>query len=190
VSRIALIQAASFTVVTVTIAAWLLRRRELAADSQVLAVLGSPGALRRWLSSGRGRRRWAAAVRRASLGRGRAKAAGGVNAGVVLDGGLVYALVVGAVTALAMPIRGAFTWRADFAVATGIIHASETYVVVYAGHTLILLGKESVDNIVAFRFANGLFEPVWNRQYIRYVQIDVPEKLSIEGAPGRQWSNM
>jgi glucose-6-phosphate 1-dehydrogenase len=46
------------------------------------------------------------------------------------------------------------------------------------------LGKESVDNILAFRFANGLFEPVWNRQHIRYVQIDVPETLSIEG-PGR-----
>ncbi len=43
------------------------------------------------------------------------------------------------------------------------------------------LGKESVDNILAFRFANGLFEPVWNRQYISYVQIDVPEALSIEG---------
>jgi glucose-6-phosphate 1-dehydrogenase len=43
------------------------------------------------------------------------------------------------------------------------------------------LGKESVDNILAFRFANGLFEPVWNRSHLRYVQVDVPETLSIEG---------
>ena len=43
------------------------------------------------------------------------------------------------------------------------------------------LGKESVDNILAFRFANGLFEPIWNRQHLRYVEIDVPETLSIEG---------
>ncbi|MDA4133046.1 MAG: glucose-6-phosphate dehydrogenase, partial [Thaumarchaeota archaeon] len=43
------------------------------------------------------------------------------------------------------------------------------------------LGKESVDNILAFRFANGLFEPIWNREHIKYVQIDVPETLSIEG---------
>jgi glucose-6-phosphate 1-dehydrogenase len=43
------------------------------------------------------------------------------------------------------------------------------------------LGKESVDNILALRFANGLFEPIWNRDHIAYVQIDVPEALSIEG---------
>ncbi|HZR93535.1 MAG TPA: glucose-6-phosphate dehydrogenase [Gaiellaceae bacterium] len=46
------------------------------------------------------------------------------------------------------------------------------------------LGKESVDNILAFRFANGLFEPIWNRDHIDYVQIDVPETLSIEGRAG------
>ena len=43
------------------------------------------------------------------------------------------------------------------------------------------LGKESIDNILAFRFANGLFEPVWNRQHMRYVEIDVPETLTIAG---------
>jgi glucose-6-phosphate 1-dehydrogenase len=43
------------------------------------------------------------------------------------------------------------------------------------------LGKESVDNILAFRFSNGLFEPIWNRDHVSYVQIDVPETLSIEG---------
>ena len=42
------------------------------------------------------------------------------------------------------------------------------------------LGKESIDNILALRFANGLFEPIWNRNHISYVQIDVPEKISIE----------
>ena len=43
------------------------------------------------------------------------------------------------------------------------------------------LGKESIDNILALRFANGLFEPIWNRNHISYVQIDVPESISIEG---------
>src|SRR5262249_15617312 len=43
------------------------------------------------------------------------------------------------------------------------------------------LGREWVDTTLASRSANGLYEPVWNRQHIRYVQIDVPETLSIEG---------
>ncbi|MDH2388880.1 glucose-6-phosphate dehydrogenase [Streptomyces sp. HNM0663] len=46
------------------------------------------------------------------------------------------------------------------------------------------LGKESVDNILALRFANGLFEPVWNRDHVSHVQIDVPEKIGIEGRAG------
>ncbi|HUJ07986.1 MAG TPA: glucose-6-phosphate dehydrogenase [Streptosporangiaceae bacterium] len=46
------------------------------------------------------------------------------------------------------------------------------------------LGKESVDNILALRFANGLFEPIWNRDHVSHVQIDVPEKISIEGRAG------
>ena len=41
------------------------------------------------------------------------------------------------------------------------------------------LGKESVDNILALRFANGMFEPVWNRNHIDHVQIDVPETLAV-----------
>lgn len=43
------------------------------------------------------------------------------------------------------------------------------------------LGKEAVQNILALRFANGLFEAAWNAAHISYVQIDVPETLTIEG---------
>ncbi len=43
------------------------------------------------------------------------------------------------------------------------------------------LGKEPAQNILAFRFANGLFEPIWNRTFIDHVQIDVPETLGLGG---------
>ena len=42
------------------------------------------------------------------------------------------------------------------------------------------LGKESVQNIIAFRFANGIFEPVWNHHYVDHVQVTVSESLGIE----------
>jgi glucose-6-phosphate 1-dehydrogenase len=46
------------------------------------------------------------------------------------------------------------------------------------------LGKEPAQNILAFRFANGLFEPIWNRNFIDHVQIDIPEKLALDGRAG------
>ncbi|MHB8630429.1 MAG: glucose-6-phosphate dehydrogenase [Candidatus Limnocylindria bacterium] len=42
------------------------------------------------------------------------------------------------------------------------------------------LGKETVQNILVLRFANGIFEPIWNRQYVDHVQITVAESLGIE----------
>jgi glucose-6-phosphate 1-dehydrogenase len=41
------------------------------------------------------------------------------------------------------------------------------------------LGKEAVQNILALRFANGMWEPVWQRKHIEHVQIDVPETLGL-----------
>src|SRR3972149_3597933 len=43
------------------------------------------------------------------------------------------------------------------------------------------LGKETVQNIMIFRFANGIFEPIWNRRYIDHVQITVAESIGVEG---------
>ena len=43
------------------------------------------------------------------------------------------------------------------------------------------LGKETVQNILVFRLANGIFEPVWNRRYVDHVQITVAENLGLEG---------
>jgi glucose-6-phosphate 1-dehydrogenase len=46
------------------------------------------------------------------------------------------------------------------------------------------LGKETVQNILAFRFANGIFEPIWNRRYIDHVQITVAETVGVESRGG------
>jgi glucose-6-phosphate 1-dehydrogenase len=46
------------------------------------------------------------------------------------------------------------------------------------------LGKETVQNILAFRFANGIFEPIWNRRYIDHVQITVAEMVGVESRGG------
>ena len=46
------------------------------------------------------------------------------------------------------------------------------------------LGKETVQNILAFRFANSIFEPIWNNQFIDSIQITVAEELGVEGRGG------
>jgi glucose-6-phosphate 1-dehydrogenase len=43
------------------------------------------------------------------------------------------------------------------------------------------LGKETVQNITAFRFGNGIFEPLWNRRYVSYIQITAAESIGVEG---------
>jgi glucose-6-phosphate 1-dehydrogenase len=46
------------------------------------------------------------------------------------------------------------------------------------------LGKETVQNMLVLRFGNGIFEPIWNRQFIDHVQITVGESLGLEGRAG------
>jgi glucose-6-phosphate 1-dehydrogenase len=43
------------------------------------------------------------------------------------------------------------------------------------------LGKETVQNMLVLRFANGIFEPIWNRQFVDHIQITVAESIGIEG---------
>jgi glucose-6-phosphate 1-dehydrogenase len=50
------------------------------------------------------------------------------------------------------------------------------------------LGKETVQNLMAFRFGNGIFEPIWNRRYVDHVQITVAETIGVEGR-GRYYDN-
>jgi glucose-6-phosphate 1-dehydrogenase len=57
----------------------------------------------------------------------------------------------------------------------GVFHESQVFRIDH------YLGKETVQNLLVFRFANGIFEPVWNRNFIDQVQITVAETLGVEG---------
>jgi glucose-6-phosphate 1-dehydrogenase len=46
------------------------------------------------------------------------------------------------------------------------------------------LGREAVQNLIALRFANGMFEPIWNRDHIDHVQLDVPETIGVDSRTG------
>ena len=61
------------------------------------------------------------------------------------------------------------------ALLTGIFREDQIYRIDH------YLGKETVQNIMAFRFANAILEPIWNRNYIEHVQISVTEQLGVEG---------
>jgi len=60
----------------------------------------------------------------------------------------------------------------------GFLHESQIYRIDH------YLGKETVQNLLVFRFANGIFEPIWNRRYVDHVQITVAEALGVEGRGG------
>ncbi len=60
----------------------------------------------------------------------------------------------------------------------GIFHEDQIYRIDH------YLGKETVQNILVFRFANGIFEPIWNRNYVDHVQITVSESIGVEGRGG------
>ncbi len=59
-------------------------------------------------------------------------------------------------------------------VVTGVFNEEQVYRIDH------YLGKETVQNLMVFRFANGIFEPIWNRRYIDHVQIAVAEELGVE----------
>lgn len=61
---------------------------------------------------------------------------------------------------------------------SGVFHEDQVYRIDH------YMGKETVQNIMMFRFANGIFEPIWNHQFIDHVQILVAETLGVEGRGG------
>jgi glucose-6-phosphate 1-dehydrogenase len=61
---------------------------------------------------------------------------------------------------------------------TRVFHESQVYRIDH------YLGKETVQNILAFRFANALFEPIWDRRYIDHVQITIAERVGVEHRGG------
>lgn len=46
------------------------------------------------------------------------------------------------------------------------------------------MGKEAVQNVLAFRFANSIFEPLWNYRYVDHIQITASESLGVESRGG------
>ena len=68
------------------------------------------------------------------------------------------------------------------------LELNKIYASVFEEHQIYridhFLGKETAQNILAFRFANGIFEPLWNRNYVDYVEITAVENLGIEQRGG------
>ena len=74
--------------------------------------------------------------------------------------------------------RSATTWRRRVPSTTTVMRVFDESQVYRIDH---YLGKDTVRNLLVFRFGNGIFEPLWNRRYVDHVQITVGEDLGVEG---------
>ncbi len=82
--------------------------------------------------------------------------------------------------------RSATTWKAHCALDRQLLSLLRPEQIYRIDH---YLGKETVQNLLAFRFGNAIFEPLLNNQYVNHVQITVAETIGMEGRRGAYYDH-